>query len=126
MPEPPAHLSEESKLTWRELLGEWPSIGDVAGLRILRIALESFDRSQEAREAISREGMTTTDRFGQVRPHPLLAAERDSRAAFLAGMKALNLDLEPLRDGPGRPGGRGWRPSQPTGAGEEGQRELWS
>jgi hypothetical protein len=46
------------------------------------------------------------DRFGAPKPHPLLPIERDSRAAFLAGMKALQLDLEPLRDHPGRPGGR--------------------
>ena len=41
----------------------------------------------------------------QPRAHPLLAVERDSRAQMLAAMKALNLDLEPPRDGPGRPGG---------------------
>ena len=126
MPEPPAHLSDESKGTWRDLLREWPSIADVAGLRILRVALESFDRAQEAREEIDRDGMTVMDRFNQVRPHPLLATERDNRAAFLAGMKALNLDLEPLRDGPGRPGGRGWRPCQQTERGDGGQKELWS
>jgi glutathione S-transferase len=45
------------------------------------------------------------DRFGQPKPHPLLATERDARAQFLAALKALNLDLEPLRDRVGRPGG---------------------
>ena len=45
------------------------------------------------------------DRFGQVKSHPLLSVERDSRAQYLAALKALNLDLEPLRDKPGRPGG---------------------
>ena len=42
-------------------------------------------------------------RFEQVKAHPMTTVERDSRAAFMAGLKALNLDLEPLHDGPGRP-----------------------
>jgi hypothetical protein len=50
--------------------------------------------------------MMFNDRFGAPKPHPLLPIERDSRQAFLAGMKALNLDLEPLRDRPGRPSER--------------------
>jgi phage terminase small subunit len=102
---PPGHLSKEAKKICRDLLAEY-GIDDVAGLRILRVALESFDRAQAAREAIDKKGMTVTDKFNQVKPHPLLPIERDSRAAFLAGLKALNLDLEPLRDKPGRPGGR--------------------
>lgn len=102
---PPGHLSKEGKKIWRDLITEY-GIEDVAGLRILRVALEAFDRAQSAREAIDKEGMTVTDKFNQTKPHPLLPIERDSRAAFLAGLKALNLDLEPLRDKPGRPGGR--------------------
>jgi P27 family predicted phage terminase small subunit len=103
-PKAPSHLSKEAKKIWSEILAEY-DISDAAGLRILRVALESFDRAQAARTAIDKDGMTVTDKFGQVKPHPLLPIERDSRAAFLAGLKALNLDLEPLRDKPGRPGG---------------------
>jgi len=101
----PAHLSAEGKKIWGEILAEY-SITDAAGLRILRVALESFDRAQAAREAIDEEGMTVIDKAGQIKSHPLLPIERDSRAAFLAGLKALNLDLEPLHSGPGRPPGR--------------------
>jgi P27 family predicted phage terminase small subunit len=101
----PKHLSTEARTIWKEILSEY-DIQDSAGLRILRVSLESFDRSQAAREAIDKEGMTVTDKFGQTKPHPLLPIERDSRAAFLAGLKNLNLDLEPLRDGRGRPPGR--------------------
>ena len=101
----PKHLSREAQKTWGALVEEY-SIADAAGLKILRVALEAFDRAQAARATIDENGMTVIDKAGQVKPHPLLACERDSRAAFLAGLKALNLDLEPLRDGPGRPGGR--------------------
>ena len=99
---PPSHLSTAAKRLWNDILDEY-AIDDPAGQIILRVALEALDRSQEARKAINKAGMTVTGRDGQVRSHPLLTVERDNRAAFLAGLKALQLDLEPLRDGPGRP-----------------------
>ena len=102
---PPVHFTSETKRIWQEIIDEY-TIDDAAGLRILRVALEAFDRSQAARATIDKDGMTVKDKFGQTKPHPLLPIERDSRAAFLAGLKALNLDLEPLRDRPGRPAGR--------------------
>ena len=100
----PKHFSTEARKIWREILDEY-QIEDSAGLRILRVSLESFDRAQSARKSIDKVGLLVKDKWGQVKPHPLLPIERDSRAAFLAGLKALNLDIEPLRD-IGRPGGR--------------------
>ncbi len=102
---PPSHLSKEAKKIWLELQMEY-GIDDPAGLRILRVLLEAYDRAQAARAQIDRDGMTFVDKAGQIKCHPLLPVERDSRAAFLAGLKALNLDLEPLHDKPGRPAGR--------------------
>lgn len=61
---------------------------------------------RHAQEAIRAEGMTVLDRFGQRKAHPLLPAERDARAQMLAALRALNLDVEPLQDRPGRPAGR--------------------
>ena len=100
----PMHLSKEAKLIWKRILTDY-LIDDAAGQKILEAALESYDRAKLARRTIDKDGMTFKDKFGQIKPHPLLPIERDSRAAFLAGMKALNLDLEPLRDHPGRPPG---------------------
>lgn len=102
---PPKHLSKESKATWKKIIFSY-CITDEAGLRILRVALEAFDRAQSARKQIDEDGLTFLDGKGKPKPHVLLPVERDNRAAFLAGLKHLNLDLEPLRDGPGRPGGR--------------------
>lgn len=100
----PGHLSKEAKQVWKELIDEY-GIDDAAGLRIMRVSLEAFDRAQAARAAIDRDGLTVIDKAGQVKSHPLLPHERDSRAAFLAGLKALQLDLEPIK-GIGRPPGR--------------------
>jgi P27 family predicted phage terminase small subunit len=102
---PPKNLSRESRNLWRRIQDEY-GITDEAGLLILATGLEAFDRMRLSQEILSNEGMTTTDRYGQPKAHPMTTVERDSRAAMLAALKQLNLDLEPLRDGPGRPAGR--------------------
>ena len=104
-PDPPKHLSTEAKRWWRNIAGEY-EITDQAGILVLQAALEAFDRMRQAQNVIAKQGPTVTDRFNQVRVHPLVTVERDARAAMLAALKALNLDLEPLKDGPGRPGGQ--------------------
>ena len=101
----PQHLSADARRWWRELQKEY-AISDAAGLLLLQTACEAHDRMKSAAAAIARDGQTVLDRFDQAKPHPLLATERDARAAMMAALKQLNLDLEPLRDGPGRPGGR--------------------
>ncbi|RIK36221.1 MAG: phage terminase small subunit P27 family [Chloroflexi bacterium] len=101
----PKHLSREAKLWWRRLIDEY-GIDDNAGLLLVQTAMESFDRMRAAQAAIEADGATVKDRFDQPKAHPLLSVERDARAQMLAALKQLNLDLEPLRDGPGRPPGR--------------------
>jgi P27 family predicted phage terminase small subunit len=105
LPRSPKGLSSEARRWWNRLHSGY-ELADEAALLTLQTALEAFDRMREAQEIIRKEGMTVRDRFGQPRAHPASVVERDSRAAMMAGLKALNLDIEPLRDGPGRPGGR--------------------
>lgn len=101
----PKHLSKESKVLWKKLCDEY-ALDDVAGRLLLETALSARDRAEEARRRIAREGAVILDRFGQKRSHPSIAIERDSKATMVRALKALNLDLEPLRDGPGGPPGR--------------------
>jgi len=77
-------------------------ISDPAGLSILRAVLESFDRAATAKRLLDVEGAVVRDRWGQSKVHPAVGVERDSRAAWLSALKQLYLDIEPLRDGPGR------------------------
>ena len=98
-------LSAEAKKLKKGILEEY-SIDDAAGLRILETACEAFDRMRAAQKAIQQDGMTVADRWNQIKAHPLCSVERDARAQFLAALKALNLDIEPLQNGPGRPAGR--------------------
>ncbi|WP_346433172.1 P27 family phage terminase small subunit [Natronospira bacteriovora] len=99
---PPENLSPEAADWWSRLVTEY-ALDDDAGRLLLQVALEAFDRMRDAQATIKRDGETVLDRFGQPKAHPLLPTERDSRGQMLAALKQLNLDLEPLRDGPGRP-----------------------
>lgn len=101
LPSAPAHLSAEAKRWWVRLVTDF-DLEDTA-LLVLETALESFDRVRQCQEALKREGLTVADRYGKPRAHPLVAVERDARLTMLRALKALNLDLEPLQDGPGRP-----------------------
>jgi P27 family predicted phage terminase small subunit len=100
----PNGLSSEARALWRRVVAEY-DLRDEAGLLLLRTALEAFGRMKEAQSIIKRDGPVVYDRFKQPKAHPLLTTERDSRAAMLHALKALNLDLEPLKGAPGRPGG---------------------
>ncbi len=107
-PKPPHRLSAEAPRGWSKLAAEYGIVDD-AGLLILNTAFEAFDRMLDTQASIAKDGATMVDRFGQMKAHPLLPVERDARAAFLAALKALNLDLEPLNAQPGRPPGSGKR-----------------
>jgi len=89
-PEPPGHLSKAAQAWWRQLVADYEF--ESHHLRLLQLACESWDRCEQARERLAADGITFTDRFGQPRPHPSLAAERDSRIAFARLMRQLDLD----------------------------------
>lgn len=101
---PSRGLSKEAQILWKKILSEY-SIEDEAGILILKTALECYDKMKAAQRIIDNQGLTITDRFGQVRAHPLCPVLRDARSQFLQALKQLNLDLEPLQE-IGRPSGK--------------------
>ena len=98
----PNHLSDEARRWWQSLCSEYDLEDEQARL-LLQTSLEAFDRLRECQRQIARDGASILDRFGQTKSHPLLATERDARSQMMQSLKALNLDLEPLQSGPGRP-----------------------
>lgn len=102
---PPAHLGVHGKKLWRDLSREY-AIDDAAGLTLLTTAAECLDRMKAAQAHIKKHGEVFPDRYGGWKANPACKIELDSRNGMLAALRAMNLDLEPLRDGPGRPGGR--------------------
>lgn len=108
-PTAPEHLDAAARAWWESIQREY-AITDAGGLALLRAGAEAFQRAEAARAEIDRDGMMVADRFGQKKPHPLLATERDARSQILHALKGLHLDLEPVKK-VGKPtGGLGWAP----------------
>ena len=101
VPRAPSNLSKEAKGIWRRIAGKWNL--DAAALLLLHSGLESFDRMREAQLALASDGIVIEDRFGQKKAHPAVQVEAASKAILLRTIGVLNLDIEPLHAGPGRP-----------------------
>ena len=95
------HLSKEATTLFDSIASEY-GISDPAGCHLLLTACEAMDRMRHCQQSILELGEVIADRYGQLKPHPLLSSERDSRAAMVSALKSLNLDLEPLKE-MGRP-----------------------
>src|SRR5262245_35960758 len=104
IPPAPTGLSQEARKLWQTLVDTFEF--DAPALLILATAMQTYDRRNQAREILAKEGIVQVDRFQQSKPHPAVFVERDTTALLLKLMKSLNLDLEPLHDKPGRPAGR--------------------
>jgi P27 family predicted phage terminase small subunit len=61
-------------------------------VRLLHLACETWDRCQQAREAIDRDGLTIATGDGGMKAHPAVAIERDARLAFARLVRELDLD----------------------------------
>ena len=108
---PPSHLSKPGASLFCEMVTEY-GISDPAGLALLTTAAECLDRMRAAQKAIKQHGEIVVDRYGAPKLNPACNLEKDARNGLMAAFRALNLDLEPLRDGPGRPATQiGWKGS---------------
>jgi len=92
MTRPPRHLSPAARRLYAEILETYAL--EAHHVALLVKALEAADRADQARDVIAASGILIKSRLGEVKPNPAIAIERDSRAAFLAGIKALGLDIE--------------------------------
>jgi phage terminase small subunit len=88
----PAHLKPPTADWWRRVMTDWTL--EEHHVRLLTLAAESWDRGQQAREALATNGLTFLDRFKQPHARPEIAIERDSRIAFARLVRELGLDVE--------------------------------
>ena len=92
-PKAPAHLAEPTRTWWRSVVRDYAL--EPHHLRLLQAAGECWDRLQQARELLLRDGLVVEGREGGARPHPAVAIERDSRIGFSRLVRELDLDTEP-------------------------------
>ena len=95
----------EAKREAKKLASEY-GIDDPAGECLLVTFADAFTLESNCMDRVHKDGLMVEDRFGQMKAHPLIASARDARAQKLAALKALNIDLEPVHEKPGRPPGR--------------------
>jgi P27 family predicted phage terminase small subunit len=93
---PPRHLRADTAAWFSSVTKDFEL--DSHHVRLLTKACEAWDRSEQAREAIAKHGMTYEDRFGAPRARPECAIERDSRLAFARLVRELGLDVAPPPD----------------------------
>jgi phage terminase small subunit len=96
-PQAPAHLEAATRDWWLNVVRTWEL--DEHHVRLLTLAAEAFDRGVQARQILDRRGLTFKDRFGQPKPRPEVAIERDSRVSFARLLRELDLDVEPPTEG---------------------------
>jgi phage terminase small subunit len=99
----PADYSAEARRLWSGVLEGWSL--EPPALAILDSACRALMRVRQAQGLLKKHGIVVRDRFGQPKEHPAVAIERDGKQTLLRNLRALNLDLEPLHDRPGRPAG---------------------
>ena len=90
LPPPPAHLSKEMQSWWRAVIAEFEL--EQHHLYLLQCACETWDRLQEARAVLRKEGLTVTTSTGQ-KLHPCALIERDARTSFARLVRELDLDV---------------------------------
>jgi P27 family predicted phage terminase small subunit len=92
----PQHLQPETR-AWFDAVVETYTL-EPHHVRLLQLAAEAWDRAQEARAAIAKDGITVYGREGGMKTHPAVAVERDSANRFATLLKQLNLDVETPAD----------------------------
>ena len=88
----PKHLRADTKIFWLSTARDYEL--EPHHLKLLTAACEAWDRAIEAREAIQTAGAYFTNRHGELKPHPGLSVERDSRSLFARLIRELSLTVD--------------------------------
>src|SRR5262245_31182204 len=91
LPKPPKHLRPTTRKWFADVVSSYEL--EPHHVRLLTLAAESWDRIQEAREAIAQSGLTYVNKAGEPRRHPAVQIEHDSKIAFARLLRELALDI---------------------------------
>ena len=100
-PRAPAHLEPATRAWWASVAADYDL--EPHHYRLLTLAGEAWDRCDQARALIATDGLVFRDDRNNVRAHPAVNIEKDSRIAFARLLRELDLDVEPpasARSGP--------------------------
>jgi len=100
-PGPPENLKRYGRALWAKVQDQY-AIADVGGTEMLGQACAAADVAEDCAAKIKSEGLTVVSGSGTPHDHPLLRHELAARAFVVKTLRALGLNVEPLRR-PGRP-----------------------
>lgn len=104
-PKLPGHLSRKTKAWATSVLREYDL--SPTQLELLILACEQRDLSENAREAVKKEGAVIVDRFGQSKENPHSKLQRDSALSCSRLLREIGLATDDSDDArPPRLGGR--------------------
>src|SRR3954464_5939031 len=87
----PAHLRGPTRAWIRRVLDDYEL--SETEFRVLILAGEAWDRGEDAREQVARDGAYVPDRYGSTKPHPALVVQRDACRDFAKLVAQLSLAL---------------------------------
>lgn len=111
VPKTPIALSRRSGRLWRDVLAAWEL--SPAEKVVLENGLRSLDRADQAAAVLSDEGISSVDRYGAPRAHPLVDVEVRCRREFASAVRQLGVKLvdeQPTRRRGAKPGPKPKRP----------------
>jgi len=97
---PPRKLGDAGLSLWQSIQSEY-RIDDAAGIELLMQACEAADRVARLAEGIDKDGEVIETENGP-KAHPALKEQLSHRAFIVRTLRALGLNLEPVRS-VGRP-----------------------
>jgi phage terminase small subunit len=102
IPKPPANLGPAGATLWRSIMSEY-AIDDAGGRALLKQAATAYDRAEQLRIEIERDGEIIRSRSGVPREHPGLRAEMAARSFMVRTLQRLGINLEAVRTAPRQP-----------------------
>jgi P27 family predicted phage terminase small subunit len=92
-PKAPKHLRPATRKWWIDVVSTWRL--EEHHIKLLTLAGLSWDRVEQARELIAKEGLTVKTKDGGCRVHPAVKIEAEAKIAFCRCLRELDLDVEP-------------------------------
>ena len=90
------HLSRSSRALYRRIQDDY-ELGE-HHLRLLQLLCEALTRAEKAQALLDEGALMVTDRFGQLKPHPMIAVKRDAEIAASRLLRELDLDNDAVPD----------------------------
>ena len=91
-PQPPTGLSAPARQVWDRFVAAYRFADNLPALAGLELYCRAFDRHQQAREVIDRDGIMLTTPRGGRRAHPLLRIEHTAAMDMQRVLRNLRLD----------------------------------